>query len=200
MSGTDTADAPTKTVEELQEELQAEVKKYERLTTAHEKLKADLQNLKAAQADVASIQAQLEKAIGEKSKLLREKADLEKSLEDVKKEGQLKDARSALSTALDAAGVERKALQTALKLANLTDLKFENGEVSTDSLTTVVEALKESDPILFTEGEKTSPSSPPVRHAVEKVTQSAYETEIAAAVKKGDQKELEAVYAKYHRA
>lgn len=192
----DTADTPTKTVEELSSELEAAVKNYEKLNTAHDKLKGDFKELKASSIDATSLQQQLEKLTNDKSKLLREKEELQVAFDTFKDAAKLKDTKEALLLALK----DTINPNTALKLIDQSSLQFDaEGKVVPDSLTAAVASLKESDPELFRAPGTESPvRTPSIKPAVDKVTNSAYETEVAAAVKKGSQKELEEVYAKYH--
>jgi DNA repair exonuclease SbcCD ATPase subunit len=204
MQGSEQTGDGQKTVEELQKELTDSVKNYEKLNTAHEKLKADLTSMKATSSDANELQKQIEKHVTDKSKLLREKEELARSFDDYKKDSQKKEMRSALTTALDEAGARNSS--TALKLIDLETIKFDDkGQVLIDSLTQAIDALKTSDPVLFKEeGEAdpkalSSPAVPSIKDAVNKVSKTAYETEMAAAVEAGDQKKLEAVFEKYYR-
>jgi predicted nuclease with TOPRIM domain len=194
----DTADIQ-KTVEEVQQELDALVKTHERLNTAHNKLKDDHRELKASTTDATALQSQLEKLTNDKSKILREKDELQTAFDAHKKEVQVKEMKTQLTAALGEASARNPS--TALKLIDLTTLKFdEDGQVQAASLAAAIEAIKVSDPELFKDGsEAVAPKTPSIKPAIDRITQSAYEVEVAAAVKKGSQKELEEVIAKYQR-
>lgn len=205
-------DNQNKSVEELQKELDALKTSYEKLDTAHNKLKDDHRDLKATSSDATDLQKQLDKALTDKSKLIKEKDELAGTFETFKKELQKKDLKLHVSTALEAAGAKNSS--TAMKLLDLDAIKFdENGDVVPESVAEVINAVQTSDPILFwQEGENrpdpksvttpaastvTTPTAPSVKPAVQVVTKSAYETEMAEAVKSGKQENVDAVAQKY---
>lgn len=199
----------TKSAEELQKLLNDANSKYENLQTAHDKLKEDLKTLKATSSDAAELQKQIEKHVTDKSKLMREKDELQNSFDGYKKDIQKQAMKQHLTTALEEAGARNAS--TAMKLIDLEAIKFDDsGNVVQQSVADAVLAIKTSDPVLFKEeGEVdpkstasgsttgTSPPTPAVKAAVDRVTKSAYETEMAAAVKSGKQENVEAVAQKY---
>ena len=188
----------TKSVTELQKELDAAVQRYEKLNTAHEKLKDDHRELKNTSSDAAELQKQIQNHIKDKTKMLNDTEKLQADFDAYKKDATKKDLKLAAQTALTDL-VKPGALATALKLISLDGIELdEKGAVKADSLTAAVDALKLSDGVLFKgEGDSSGLTTPAVKRAADKVTSSAYETEIAAAVAAGDQKLLDAVVAKY---
>lgn len=109
-----------------------------------------------------------------------------------------------LSTALEAAGA--KSISTVLKLLDKSKIEFdEEGNVKQESVASVIEALKVSDPVLFGEvsnvpkkesSGSTTGSPPTVKVAAGGVnTQSAYETEMKAAKTQAD---VERIARKYN--
>ena len=196
-----------KTVEELQKEVKDLTTKYENLDKAHTTLKDDHRNLKATSSDAAELQKQIEKHVTDKSKLMREKDELQTSYDGYKKNVQGKDLKQHVTTALDAAGAGKRS-PTALKLVDMAAIKFDDtGNVIQESVTEAIKAVQTSDPWLF-EGDvvpngmnsssTTSTSqAPPVKGAVNRVTKSAYETEMDEAVRSGNAAKVEEVAQKY---
>jgi len=196
-----TVDDQTKTVEELEAERDDFKTKYENLTRAHTKLQTDLRELKTKLSEADELHKQISKHVDEKNKLQAEKNKALEDLESFKKEVRTKETKQLLTKQLEEAGA--KAPATALKLLDLDAIKFnDKGEADVESITAAIEALKESDSILFgepAEAKPSTPATPKVKHAVDKITKSAYEAEMEAAVKAGNQKQLEEVFAKYHQ-
>jgi len=194
MPGVQTEGEP-KTAEELQTELDALTKTHTNLSTAHEKLKQDHRDLKATHSDAAELTKQIERLHSEKAKLLKENGELQVAFDDYRSKVQEKDLKVSVLTALSEVSGSP---ETCLKLLDLSTIKLnEQGEPTEESLTAAIDALKTTDPILFGETTKAAPKTPPIKAAIEKQTQSAYETELAAAVKAGSWQQYDEVMAKY---
>lgn len=182
-----------KTAAELEEERDAMALKYENLTRAHEKLKGDLKEFKTNMTDVSTLKQEIEALVAEKTKIAGD-------FDSFKSEIKQKETKQLLTSKLEEAGV--KSTTTALKLLDMDAIQFdEAGAVIEDSVSAAIAALKAEHEIIFAGTEATpKPKAPAVKHAVDTVTKSAYETEMAAAVKSGSQKQLEEVFAKYQNS
>lgn len=196
-----TVDEQTKTIEELEAERAAAVENYEKLNRAHNKLKDDFRDLKTKVSEGDELHKQIAKHVDEKNRIQSEKNKALEELDNFKKEVRHKETKQLLTTKLEEAGVRAPA--TALRLLDMDAIKFDDkGEVVLDTITAAIESLKETDSILFAEPADTKPSTPAtpkVKPAVDIVTKSAFEAEMAAAVKSGSQQQLEEVFAKYHQ-
>lgn len=188
MSGSEHAgDDQTKNVEGLTKELAAMTTKYNNLEAAHTTTKEDLRVAKASTADIIKLQKELDKSIAEKSALMVKIGEADDALKAFKSDVTKDKVKSVLSTALDEAGARNSS--TAMKLLDMSSegLVDENGIVVPAKIAELIGALKTSDPVLFREdGEsgvlpKVVPKSPTVKHAEDRITKSAYETEMAAA-------------------
>lgn len=200
MTNATAVDEQNKTVEELQTERDEAMENYAKLTKAHNKLKEDLTNMKAGIADAGSLQKQIENLTTDKTKLMREKDELKSEFDYFKSDIKQKETKQLVTSALEEAGV--KSTATALKLLDMEAIKFdESGAVIPESLQGAIEALKTEHEIIFSSEKDvtTKPSAPAVKHAVDTVTKSAYEAEMAAAVKSGSMQQLEEVFAKYQK-
>ena len=199
MSGSEQADDTGKSVEDLIKERDEAKSSYVKLTKAHDTLKADLQVAKASTVDAASLNKQLDKLIAEKSALMQQVEDGKTTLTSFKASIAKEKVKTSLSTALDEAGARNSV--TAMKLIDmgLEGLVDENGNVVPDKIAEAISALKTSDPVLFKEaGEAPNvgrPAAPAVKHAADRVTQSAMETEMSNAK---TQEEIMAVLGKYN--
>lgn len=172
---------------------------YEKLQKAHNTLKEDLKELKANSANVSELQKQIEAQQAEKASLLQASNTLKAQFETFKQGVQQKEKRTAVSNVLNQ-HVKSSAIPTALKLIDLNGIELDDkGEAKTETITAAVEALKLSDPFLFMDVESNKGTTPQVKHAIDRVTQSSYEAEIAAAVKKKDPDLLEEIIAKYRK-
>lgn len=205
-----TGDDQTKSVEELQAELNEWKSKYENTDRSNVKLRADLTEAKANSGAAKSLQDQIDKLVTEKSRLMQEKNELQTAFEGHKKEVQMATAKQHLTTALEEAGA--RSVPTAMKLIDMNAITFdENGQVNLTSIADVVNAVKTSDSVLFKEqaevpNGQTTPNSAPttvgqppaVKHAADRLTKSGYETELATAMKTGRQENIDAVFAKYY--
>jgi hypothetical protein len=174
-------------------------------------------NVSDVEAKIAELQAQLEKQneIVEKARK-GEKYQKSKADAEVKKVIAQYEAEKARADALEqkirtsaADGVLRqllaeggaKAVDTALKLVDRNAIKYaEDGTVDADSVKSVVQALKESDSILFDQTVVSVDESaqkklaPPAKRATETDRISGFEAEMKAAKTKAD---LQAVLKKY---
>lgn len=190
------------------DDLQAEIESLKAKLT---KTEGDLNEAKANLTSFADIQDRLNRAVTEKSKVLREKDEAEQALKSYKADVLKKDVSTHLTTALEEAGV--RSVSTALKFIDLDNLNVvdENGVVALDKIAEAVNAVKTSDPVLFKdEGEVADPKKstasapttggplPPVKRAADRMTQSGFDTALAAAVKTGKQSEVDAVVAQYN--
>lgn len=205
-----TGDDQTKSIDDLQSELNQAKSMYENADKANVKLRADLAEAKANSGNQASLQSQIDKLVTEKSKLMREKDDLQSGFETFKKDVQVNTAKQHLTTALEEAGARNTS--TAMKLIDMSAVTFdENGQVVLTSIAEAVNAIKTSDPVLFKEqgevpnvvttqnsGPTIVGQPPAVKHAADRLTKSGYETELAKAEATGKQSEIDAVFAKYY--
>jgi hypothetical protein len=173
---------------------------YEKLQKAHNTLKDDLKELKTAGTNVSELEKQINEHLSEKANLLQASNALQAQFETFKREMQQKEKRQAISVALTDQ-VKTSAITTAMKLIDLNSIEInEKGEAKTETIQAAVDALKASDPVLFKDSDSENfRVTPPVRHAVDRLTKSAYEAEIADAIKKADAKLLEEVVAKYSK-
>lgn len=192
-------------------DLQTEI---ESLKAKLAKTEADLNEAKADLSSAADLQDKLNRAVTDKSRALREKEEAENSFKEYKAEILKNEVSTHLTTALEEAGA--RSTSTALKLMDLGDvmkLVDENGKVALDKIAEAVNAVKTTDPeMFFKEGEnadssKKSPANsaattsgqlPPVKHAADRLTQSGFDTALAAAVKTGKQSEIDAVVSQFN--
>lgn len=108
-------------------------------------------------------------------------------------ESRIKDqaVNAALKEALKDSGA--RSVDTVLKLVDKTSIEFDSdGNLNIDSVKTVVESIKKSDPILF--GDVVRTEAPAVKRASEGPVEGNFEKEVAAA---RTQAELKQVMAKY---
>jgi len=186
-------------IKQIIQDRDAALLNYEKLQRAHNTLKDDLKELKTSSASVADLEKQINEHIAEKANLLQTSSQLQAQLDAIKTETQKKEKRQALSNVLNEQ-VRASAITTALKLIDLNAIELdENGEAKTETILAAVDALKVSDPVLFKDSEPERGSTPPVKHAVDRLTKSAYEAEIADAIKRGDARLLEDIVAKYKK-
>ncbi len=83
-----------------------------------------------------------------------------------------RDIDAALTAAFNEAGVT--ALGTALKVVDRSQVKFLDGKVDAESIKTVTEGLKKSDPVLF----KASGTAPPVKRSGEGAVDGDFKTNL----------------------
>ncbi len=184
---------------------------YLKVLAEKDNLKQKLRQLEVSQKETPNFKSSLDEALLEKSKLA-EALNLEKE-KFTKLETSLRESKlnTALSTALDAAGA--KSASTVLKLIDKSSIQFdEDGEVITDTVVAAIQEVQKSDSFLF--GEITDPKSstsgtePPgktflgidAKRASEGNTQTAFQTELAAAIATKNQNAVLAVAKKYGKA
>lgn len=174
------------------------------------KAEGDLNEAQTSLTSFGDLQDKLNRAVTDKSKALREKEQAETSLKEYKGEVLKKEVSTHLTTALEEAGA--RSTSTVMKLIDLNSLNVvdEHGVVALDKIAEAVNAVKTSDPVLFKEeGEAdlkksttsestTSGRLPQVKHAADRLTQSGFETALAAAVKTGKQSEIDSVVSQFN--
>lgn len=108
------------------------------------------------------------------------------ALETARKDGLVS---SAIKDVLKEAGA--RSVETVMKLVDKTSVEFdEAGNVKVDSVKSIVDGIKKSDPILF----GTPVETPPVKRVTEGPVEGSFEKEVAAAK---TPEQLKAIMAKY---
>jgi Phage minor structural protein GP20 len=180
------------------------------LQTQVKNLAEENRTLKAAQGEVQTFHNTISQHVADKSKLIREKTELMNSFEEFKNTSKAKELDLHLTTAL--AGAKAKNPTVVRKLIDQAAVEYdENGGVKQESIAALISKIKETDPYMFEE-ENVDPKKPTTtstvitngqlpkpHHVADKQSKSAFETEMDAAVASGDQKQVDAVFAKYHQ-
>ncbi len=199
--GNELTDDTGKSVEDLTKELVALRAKHASLEGDVTNLKEDLRVAKASTADVTSLNKQMDRLIAEKSALMGQVEDGKKALKDFKAEIATEKVKTTLATALDTAGA--RSSKTAMKLIDMSvdGLVDEHGNVVQAKIDEQIAALKTDSPDLFKDGGDPAPkpgiTNLPVKNVSDRLTNSAFQTELEAASKTGKQSEIDAVVAKH---
>jgi hypothetical protein len=96
------------------------------------------------------------------------------------------------------AEADAKSVNTVMKLVDKDNIEFDDdGNPSEDSILAAINAVKESDPILFGSQQTETPNAPPVKRATEGENLGGYDQEIRACT---TQAQIESVMKKYGKA
>lgn len=177
------------------EGLKAEVLK---LVSERDNFKSRLREAESVAQSAKQIQASLDEALAEKARIANEFTGFKETITK-------KEVDRHLTTALEAAGA--KSISTVKKLLDTSKIEFEDGQIKEDTVAAAINALKETDPVLFGEvsdDQKKDQSgtttdklpAPSIKVPAAGVnTHSAYETEMKAAK---TQQDVEKIMRKYN--
>lgn len=177
------------------ESLKAEVLK---LVSERDNFKSRLREAESVAQSAKQIQADLDSALAEKARIANEFNGFKETITQ-------KEIDQHLTTALEAAGA--KSISTVKKLLDKSMIQLEDGQIKQDTVAAAINALKESDPVLFGDpagdskkelpgGSTEKLPAPQIKVPAAGVnTHSAYETEMKTAKTQAD---VEKIMRKYN--
>jgi hypothetical protein len=129
-----------------------------RVVQERDNWKSKYRELEQTARDAKALKAQLDEAIVQRSQAVQEGMRTQEALEGLRTQVRDERVNNAISTALKAAGARNEA--TVARLLDRSALVFgQDGALDLESVATLVEAVKSSDPYLFAEA--TDPNAQP---------------------------------------